>query len=914
MTKPRLVLELLGPLHIRFEGEALRVDTRKALAMACYLAVEEHAPTRDELVALLWPELDSERGRAALRRTLSTLRTAMSADGAGVPLVEANRDRVMLDRSQLRIDFAEARRLAMVDHSHGSDKVCPECIAPLAAAAALYRGPFMHGFYLRDSPAFEDWQRTQAEAHRRSWRDLVDRWALALASAGRFGEAAVVTQQRLETDPLDEAGHRRLMQYLVWDGDRVGALRQYRECAMLLDRELGVPPLGETRELYEEILEGVEPLPPAGKVQLAPVGRIHLETAPLQSLSVGRKDELAEMLGSSGHIFLEGDEGIGKTNLADRFLADATGPRAVCAPPPGSESVAYLAIRDALAEAAIQGGPQRLSNPPAIASEAVRLLPDLGEAVFPDPHRSDEGPGAAARLHSGVAAALEYLLTGGWLVVDDAQWLDPSSVAVLGQLLSRTTKIRVLMSWRSGELPAPLADVIRKLERSGSAMRVRLGPLSDNESWELCRSRAEPGTSATELETIVGRSAGNPLFLLAYLGSVGSERAELPPDVEDLIGARLDRLSEQASQVISAAAVIGSEFDLEEARVVSGRGPQEMVPALEELLTQRLIVEEKEAIAFTHDAVRRAVSRRLSKARARILHGRAGELLRLPSSLRAMHLEAAGRTAAAARAHGEAGLEAIAVHAYESARLHLASALELGHPDRDRLGAALGEASMRLGDYGAALAAYETIPEDAEVAHRVGEIYMRLGRLELAAASWEQAASLGPPAGLLSRITADRALVAHRRGDVKTAIKLVGEATRLATGAEDRVALARAAGIEAMVRPDKLARLEGAYALALETGRSDLIAAALNNLALARRRVGMVTESIATARRALEILDPMGDRHQLAALHNNLADTLHLAGDKVGAERHLAESASLFASVGLEPGGWEPEVWMLSEW
>ena len=74
------------------------------------------------------------------------------------------------------------------------------------------------------------------------------------------------------------------------------------------------------------------------------------------------------------------------------------------------------------------------------------------------------------------------------------------------------------------------------------------------------------GTSANEIETIVDRSAGNPLFLLAYLGSVGSERAELPPDVEDLIGARLDRLSEQASQVISAAAVIGSEFDLEEAR------------------------------------------------------------------------------------------------------------------------------------------------------------------------------------------------------------------------------------------------------------------------------------------------------------------------------------------------------------
>ncbi|MBA3360973.1 MAG: AAA family ATPase [Acidimicrobiia bacterium] len=908
--KPRLVFELLGVPRIHVDGQPLEVDTRKAVAMASYLAVEAHQPTRDELVSLLWPELDAERGRAALRRTLSTLRTSISAVTGDDEVIEANRDRIALDRSELWLDIEEARRLSAIDHSHGSDKVCPECVESLQVAAKLYRGPFMHGFYLRDSFAFEDWQRNQAELHRRNWRDLVDRWALALASGGRFGEAAEVTQRRLDTDPLDEAGHRRLMQYLVWQGDRVGALRQYRECAILLDRELGVPPLPDTRELYEEILEGVEPLPPAGRVELAPVGRPLRRDDAADRTSVGRKEELSLMAVATGHLFFEGEEGIGKSDLIERFLVDLPGPIAVCAPPPGAEEVAYLAITEVLGEAARFN----TGDPPAIASEAVRLLPELGGSVFAEPRPADSGPGAAARFHSGVVAALDHLLSGGTLVVEDAQWLDQSSIAVLGLLLSRPTRLRVIMSWRTGELAAPLSALVNKLERAGTGSRFQMTPLSDNESWELLSLRAEPGIPASELESIVDRSGGNPLFLLSYLGAVGSSQAELPAGIEELIGARLNRLSDQALQVLSAAAIIGPEFDLDDARVVSGRGAEEMIPALEELLVQRLVVESHDGITFGHDAVRRAVCRRLSKARTRILHGRAGDRLRLSDSMRAVHLEAAGKAAEAAIAHGEAGLAAIEVHAYESARSHLTSALELGHPAREQLGKSLGLACVRLGDYGAALAAYDTVPEDADIAHRVGEIYMRLGRLELAAASWEQAAALDPDEGLLSRITADRALAAHRRGDRAGAQRLIAEAVGLASSAEDRVARARAAGIAGMIKPEKLEIVEAACALSEETGRNDLIAAALNNLALAQRRAGLIPESIGNARRALAILEPVGDRHQLAALHNNLADTLHQAGDEEGAQTHLAASASLFASVGLEPGGWEPEVWMLSEW
>ena len=75
-----LTIALLGAPRIEVDGEPLRVDTRKAVALLAFLAVTGHAHGRDRLTGLLWPEYDDDRARAALRRTLSTLKTALGGD------------------------------------------------------------------------------------------------------------------------------------------------------------------------------------------------------------------------------------------------------------------------------------------------------------------------------------------------------------------------------------------------------------------------------------------------------------------------------------------------------------------------------------------------------------------------------------------------------------------------------------------------------------------------------------------------------------------------------------------------------------------------------------------------------------------------------------------------------------------
>jgi DNA-binding SARP family transcriptional activator len=232
-----LVIRVLGPLEVLVDGAPIVVDTRKALAIVAVLAAEGRPFARDELAALLWPDADDESARGALRRTLSVLRAALG-------------DRwLRIDRSQVALDLATA----WIDLRVIEAATLASGTAGLQAAADQARGPFLAGFTLRDSAPFDDWRATRAVSVERSVLALLDRVVTEAEAKGDDVAALSAAARRVDLDPLDEAAHRRLMALLAATGDRAGAIRQYRACVAILDRELGVPPLAETTELYEAI-------------------------------------------------------------------------------------------------------------------------------------------------------------------------------------------------------------------------------------------------------------------------------------------------------------------------------------------------------------------------------------------------------------------------------------------------------------------------------------------------------------------------------------------------------------------------------------------------------------------------------------------------------------------------------------
>ncbi len=242
---------LLGAPRLEQQHQNINLSRRKAMAALAYLAVTRQPHSRDELATLLWPDQDQSGARANLRRDLSTLRQILGDQTLLVDqaLVGLNPDADLW----IDVDAFQTRVAAVQKHSHPNGHLCEECAAALTAAVDLYNGDFMAGFSLPDSPVFDEWQFFETERLRQLLAEALQRLIEWHTDRAEYEAAIACARRWLALDALHEPAHRRLMQLYAWAGQYAAALRQYQECARLLEEELGAPPDAETTALYEAI-------------------------------------------------------------------------------------------------------------------------------------------------------------------------------------------------------------------------------------------------------------------------------------------------------------------------------------------------------------------------------------------------------------------------------------------------------------------------------------------------------------------------------------------------------------------------------------------------------------------------------------------------------------------------------------
>jgi len=244
-------IRLFGSPEVEKDGRAISIPRRKTLALLAYLAVTGQAHSREALAAFFWPEYDQSHALANLRRDLSRLKELFSEDMLAVDRMQAGIN------SQIEIDLDVAAFQARVKqagkHNHTGESPCDECYTNLKAAVEIYRGDFMAGFNLPDSPGFDEWQFFTRDGLRRSLAAALQHLINWHASRDEFEFAVRWARQWLALDRLHEPAHRGLMQLYAWSGQRAAALRQYQECQRILQEELRIEPEEETRSLYEAI-------------------------------------------------------------------------------------------------------------------------------------------------------------------------------------------------------------------------------------------------------------------------------------------------------------------------------------------------------------------------------------------------------------------------------------------------------------------------------------------------------------------------------------------------------------------------------------------------------------------------------------------------------------------------------------
>ena len=426
----------------------------------------------------------------------------------------------------------------------------------------------------------------------------------------------------------------------------------------------------------------------------------------LSPVLVGRQEELSQLedallsanRGDGRFVLMGGEAGIGKTRLATELTRRAR--KLGCSALWGSCSEAELSLpylpfveaignqlgQHDLAQVRTQLGP--------MSAELAQLFPQLGNGA----RATADGDPAQAKLRmfESVVTLIELWARdrGLLLVLDDVHWADSSTRHLLDYVARRLAASRVMLlaTYRSDELDRrhPLTRMLQVWQRTGAAETVAVAAMTPEQVTEMIAATLDAESVSAELGSLVhSRSEGNPFVLEELLREAvdrheivrtetGWERRpleslRLPETVREAVLLRVGRLDPVHIDVLRAAAVLGRSFDYGLLVDVAEAGEDSVLAALEEAITQQLLVEDAEAndrYSWRHALTQEAIASDTVLPKRQRIHSRAADALERGGGSAmavASHLLAAGRANEAVGACFRAADEAERLVAFREA-------------------------------------------------------------------------------------------------------------------------------------------------------------------------------------------------------------------------------------------------------
>ncbi len=877
-TPAVLELRLFGPPQLLRDGCVVHVGSRKAMWLLALLVLEDRQP-RDQVAALLWPDIDPAAARRNLRRELFRLRER------GCPLVESGAG-LVLDPT-MAIDV-QRFRAALRD---GDD----------AAALQLATDTPLQGL--------EGVAGTEADNRLGGWRHQLQqqhqgarlRHAQALERRGEPAAALALHQQALAFDPCAEEPARQAMRLLAARGERAAALALFARLEAALRAALDLTPDAQTQALAASLRQD-EPPPPA--LTPAPMPRV----APLLADRlpfVGRtaaRERIAAAWAAGRRVYLSGVPGVGKTRLATECMAEQGAWLRVCCTQDDAELPYAAAVR---ALRALHEAAPDVVLPSWVRRELAALLPELGDA--PVALATAE---AAERLRAAFATAWSLLVRDNFnaLLIDDWQWGDPTSIDLWNRLDDAQAPVRWIVAHRSAQLPAAALQRMRSDVDSGRAVAIELDGLDADEALALVRALSRSPGGSLFARRLQRATAGNPFFLIETLRSLYEQGqlqeatdgtwstpfdeatrdyAELPvpASVRDAVLGRVRALGDPAQRLLEAASLAGDRFDLALLEGVTSLTPGQAVAVVEHAQAARLLQPDATGYRFAHDLVRQCLADSLSPARRRLLHKVLAQRLAAcdaAPALVALQHERAGHTALAVTWRLRAAEAAWRLHALPEVRQHADRALAAGARGKQAVEVQLLLLRLhrRQADSAGASAALSAA---AQAAH-----------------------DTDPDTRLDIRLTCAEDCCNHDRTDEGLALLDALQADLAAAPVLQRV---RALTLRARVcgwrrQHDESAALRRS-AIDLLDGVPDALlvqAELLDDAARAAMRQGALADGELLARRAVASFEAAGHEAGLAGALTMLgAFALHGRNDRAVAEAALERSRALAAHCGHVP-------------
>ncbi len=732
-----LVIRLLGIPEVICGGNPVHFKTNKALALLAYLAVEQKRLSREFLISLLWPDSNENLGRASFRNALAHLRTELGPFANQCLITQEDTVALSLP-PEVEFDvrsLLEANRSLSVTKNQIplSEPVNLENqIAALEQPVKHYSGDFLSGIAFGGSSEFEDWILVERENLHRKYAEILAGLFDLQFSSGQKIPAVDTARRWLDLDPYSDEACRSLMQAYNAMGEKSGALRNFEQFKIRLDREMNVAPEPETEALAQQLQRDTASVPIREMDQNAPV------SSSFPFPFVGRAQEFNQLVTSyyetvrngSRIIAIIGEAGIGKTRLVQEFLQWAETQKSEIlfgSAWEGGNRVPYQPIVESLRS--------RLDNESMFSelldkvwlAELTRLLPEIRTKINDLPQPVTDETTARQALFEAVTQLAGALARDGALVwvLEDLHWSDVASMDLLSY---------GLRSWTRHKLPILMIVTVREealddipnlkgwlaaLSRDVPIVPIELVSLKQKDISTFVEQLKDPlAISADEKTSIEQISAwlweetgGQPLLLTETM-KMHLEKGSPPrpfgqkelsslrdpftatrdydaqgftSGISRIVLWRMSRLSPIASDLARAAAILGHQFPFNMLVRVAEIPEEKALPALEELINGRILQVNSEAgesgnilYGFIHGKVKAVVQAGIPQALEFVLHRRAFHVLQefgaLPADL-AYHARKSNQVEQAFRYSLLAGNNALelfdprdAIYYYERAR------------------------------------------------------------------------------------------------------------------------------------------------------------------------------------------------------------------------------------------------------
>jgi DNA-binding SARP family transcriptional activator len=629
--KAPAMIRLLGSFEVEGKDGILHANEwrrKKAADLLKRLALEKRL-LKDQAIEALWPETELNSGTNNLYKTIHILRrTLNSAFGERSAEGFFHFDDGVLALSPDA--WVDVHEFEFICRKYPSLPAAQRA-ALIEQALSLYRGDLL------PDDLYSDW----TIPHRQELIRLQREARLALAQiqfeTKNFADIPGLLKPLLKTDPADELVHRQMMRAYAFSGRRHDTLRQYQACVEALAAELDAPPGAETAALYDQVLNNKLVLPGTATAP-ARVSKPAVSREGRHSFMAGREAELEVISGlfekarqgQGSTVLISGESGIGKTWLSKEALRRA-------------EEIGMHTLQGAAYE-------QEGSLPFQPFIEAFdHFLAEQDRDLKENPiiHFQPQGSSDPQQEHWALfKAAAGFILdlaqpSGLVFLVDDLHAADETSLQLFHYLARQThsAPIVLIAAYRSDSpTNTQLYPLISAFYREGLSETIRLESLTHEAVKEILENILQGQVNEELCRSIYEVSAGNPFFsheigkALVREGKVEKregcwslvpgKKLRVPENLSAFLRQKVSRLGSKVQGALTAASVIGKEFNFNVLRGVTDLSSGEILDALDTSLAKQLIEDTDSGYRFRHPLIRRTLYESLSRVRRAYLHSR----------------------------------------------------------------------------------------------------------------------------------------------------------------------------------------------------------------------------------------------------------------------------------------------------